>query len=215
MCAVLGLYNDNGIDNILLKNLLNQSMIRGKHATGIAWNNKGKLEYDIFTSSADQYDIPNIKTNMLIAHCRYSTSDLQYNQPITDKNLAIVHNGVITQSDPATWANTYDMQFCTKNDSEIVLRHWQKKIHPINIEGSMAVIVLDMVNENKLHFFRNEQRPLYWAKHKNHYVITSTKDIMKRSNINNVNKTESCKDYSIHDGLLDDALVRDCLGDLQ
>lgn len=215
MCAVLGLYNDNGIDNILLKNLLNQSMIRGKHATGIAWNNKGKLEYDIFTSSADQYDIPNIETNMLIAHCRYSTSDLQYNQPITDKNLAIVHNGVITQSDAATWSNTYDMQFSTKNDSEIVLRHWQKKIHPINIEGSMAVVVLDMVNENKLHFFRNEQRPLYWAKHKNHYVITSTKDIMKRSNINNVNKAESCKDYSIQNGLLSDALIRDCLGDLQ
>lgn len=215
MCGVVGIYNKEGIDSKLIKDLLHQSMIRGKHATGIAWNDAGKLKYEIFADSADNYLIPEIKTDMLIAHCRYSTSDLEYNQPITDANSAIVHNGVITQSDPESWEKKYNMKFVTKNDSEILLRHWLKDIHPLNIEGSMAAIVLVIDKTPKIHFFRNEQRPLYWAEHKSHFVITSTKDILKRTKIKNINKTKSCVNYCIDNSKIKNERIRECSGDLQ
>lgn len=214
MCGVLGLYCKTGINQKLFKILLQQSMIRGKHATGIAWNDKSKLKYEIFADSADKYNLPKIKTDMLIAHCRYSTSDLEYNQPIIDDNLAVVHNGVITQSDPKSWNKTYSMKFKTKNDSEIILRHWQRNIHPLSIEGSMSVIVLDLKEKPVMHFFRNEQRPLYWAEYDKHYIISSTKDILFRSGIKNINKTKSCYDYSIAEKIKEKK-VRQCSGDLQ
>ncbi len=215
MCAVIGISSDTHIERTEIENLLNKSMIRGKHATGIAWIENNKLNYDIVKYSADKYKLPQINTKMLIAHCRYSTSDLYWNQPITDENIALVHNGVITQADHSKWKSIYNLRFKTKCDSEILLRHWLIDIHPLHVEGSMSCIVLDNNDVPKIHFFRNEQRPLYYAKNNNNYYIASTKDILKRCNIKNIHKTQACTNYTIQKNNLDAKSIRSSFEDLQ
>ena len=56
----------------------------------------------------------------MIGHCRYSTSDLQYNQPIYNDDYSIAHNGVVSQEMPERWKELYGYDCKTKNDSELI-----------------------------------------------------------------------------------------------
>ena len=53
MCAVVGAFSKTKVDLELFQKVMVQSMIRGKHASGIAWNNNGKLAYRIIDESAN------------------------------------------------------------------------------------------------------------------------------------------------------------------
>ena len=213
MCAVVGAFSKTKVDLDLFQKVMVQSMIRGKHASGIAWNNNGKLAYRIIDESANFLAFKNIDTNMIIGHARYSTSDLNYNQPIKTDKIAIVHNGVISQEHPDTWKDTYGYNFNTKNDSEIVLRSYENNKHPLQLDGSMATIILDMTNKPTILFFRNEQRPLYYSTDKDIY-IASTKNILERSGFEHILKTDSCVEYKI-DGKFNTNLIRQSKTDLQ
>ena len=213
MCAVVGAFSKTKVDLDLFQKVMVQSMIRGKHASGIAWNNNGKLAYRIINESANFLAFKNIDTNMIIGHARYSTSDLNYNQPIKTDKIAIVHNGVISQEHPDTWKDTYGYDFVTKNDSEIVLRSYENNKHPLQLDGSMATIILDMTNKPTILFFRNEQRPLYYSTDKDIY-IASTKNILERSGFEHILKTDSCVEYKI-DGKFSTNLIRQSKTDLQ
>ena len=213
MCAVVGAFSKTKVDLDLFQKVMVQSMIRGKHASGIAWNNNGKLAYRIIDESANFLAFKNIDTNMIIGHARYSTSDLNYNQPIKTDKIAIVHNGVISQEHPDTWKDTYGYDFDTKNDSEIVLRNYENNKHPLQLDGSMATIILDMTEKPTILFFRNEQRPLYYSTDKDIY-IASTKNILERSGFEHILKTDSCVEYKI-DGKFSTNLIRKSKTDLQ
>ena len=213
MCAVVGAFSKTKVDLDLFQKVMVQSMIRGKHASGIAWNNNGKLAYRIIDESANFLAFKNIDTNMIIGHARYSTSDLNYNQPIKTDKIAIVHNGVISQEHPDTWKDTYGYDFDTKNDSEIVLRSYENNKHPLQLDGSMATIILDMTEKPTILFFRNEQRPLYYSTDKDIY-IASTKNILERSGFEHILKTDSCVEYKI-DGKFSTNLIRKSKTDLQ
>ena len=215
MCAILGISSKNTVDMDLFRSMLNQSMIRGKHATGIAWIEDDKIKHLVIPVSANNFKLPNIVTQSIIGHCRYSTSDLDYNQPIVDSGLAVAHNGVITQTDPNTWEETYKYKFKTRCDSEIILRNWQNKIHPINTIGSMATLILDTREKNAMHFFRNEQRPLYYSKNNDDFYIASTKNILERTGITQYKKTDACTDYKIINNVLTVRKIRDVVEDLQ
>ena len=213
MCAVVGAFSKTKVDLDLFQKVMVQSMIRGKHASGIAWNNNGKLAYRIINESANFLSFKNIDTNMIIGHAMYSTSDLNYNQPIKTDKIAIVHNGVISQEHPDTWKDTYGYDFFTKNDSEIVLRSYENNKHPLQLDGSMATIILDMTNKPTILFFRNDQRPLYYSTDKDIY-IASTKNILERSGFEHILKTDSCVEYKI-DGKFSTNLIRQSKTDLQ
>lgn len=216
MCSVLGLYNKNGADMEMFASMLEQSMIRGKHATGISWVEDKQIKTYILPVDAKNFKLPRIRTNIIIGHCRYSTSDLKYNQPIHNDDISVVHNGVITQADPTTWEETYNYKFSTKCDSEIIMRTWEDDKHPLNLDGSMAALVLDVRQKEVLHFFRNEQRPLYYAEDLDDgYYIASTKDILKRSGITSYKKTEPCVDYKIYNNKLYLTSIRESSEDLQ
>ena len=157
MCAVVGAYSKDKVNLELFQRVIVQSMIRGKHASGIAWNDNGKLAYRVISESANFLEFKGIETNMIIGHARYSTSDLNYNQPITSNTIAIVHNGVISQENPDTWKAIYGYDFKTRNDSEIILRSFENKKHPLHLTGSMSTIILDLTNKPTMLFFRNAQ----------------------------------------------------------
>ncbi len=217
MCGVIGVFSETVVDTKKFYSLLMQSMIRGKHATGIAWNDNGKINYKIIPEPANFLDLPEIKTDMMIGHNRYSTSDLNYNQPMFSDKVAIVHNGVITQENPETWHQLFGYKCNTKNDSELVLRSWEDSQHPIEKykESSIASIVIDLQNSPKMNFFRNEKRPLWYSEEEDNYYIASTKNILERSGFKNQIKTVACYDYEISKNSFTKNRIREYNLDLQ
>ena len=196
MCGIIGFKSKKFLDMKEVQGFLLQSKIRGQHATGIAWVEDKQLKYKIVPDPATDLEIPKIKTKLLIGHCRYSTSSLEYNQPIVYDNMAVVHNGVISQADPKTWEKKYGLKCRGKNDSELILRQMQRDEHPYDLGGSIACIVIDNSGKTPiLYWFRNEYRPLYHT-YTNKYeptghgqfkdlgtktfILASTKDIFKR-----------------------------------
>ena len=100
MCAVIGvcLRGVSEDDLSLVRNLFNESMIRGKHATGVTYFNgeqlvtiKEPIPADKFIEKHDPADwiykhdmgssIENLPCIAFVGHTRYSTSDLHTNQP--------------------------------------------------------------------------------------------------------------------------------------
>ena len=212
MCAVIGMQSKNLVDIDLFKKIMIESMIRGKHATGISWVENGDVKTISEPVSADKFNYPDIKTKTIIGHCRYSTSSLKHNQPIIGNNISIAHNGVITQINPEKWAEIYNCNFNTECDSEIILRMWEKGKHALQLEGSMAVIILTKLN---MQFFRNEERPMYFAKDNENFYVVSAKNILERCNIKNIKKTEACMHYEVESNNIKSKLIRKPKKDLQ
>jgi glutamine phosphoribosylpyrophosphate amidotransferase len=199
MCGVLGIAikKPTEKDFELIRRLFVQSMIRGKHATGVSYvkNNivhtiKEPVNACTFINNQNIPDWVDEDGNLYcIGHVRYSTSDLAYNQPMATEELSIVHNGVISQDLPQNWKNGFGYDTVTKNDSELILRCLEKGEIPLHKfqPASMSVCTLD--KDKVLTAFRNEARPLYYCQMPEGIVFASTKDILVRSGLTTVIKT--------------------------
>jgi asparagine synthetase B (glutamine-hydrolysing) len=115
----------------------------------------------------------------MIGHCRYSTSDLEFNQPMYHNEKSIVHNGVITQELPENWKELYGYDCMTKNDSELVLH----SSDPLREFSHMSMGVVELYKERKLRFYRNGKRPLYLTNVPSGSIITSTANIAERAEV--------------------------------
>jgi glutamine phosphoribosylpyrophosphate amidotransferase len=194
MCAVIGalIKSPSKEDFEALKRVFIESKIRGMHATGISflpnWTDsivtiKEAIPADAFVEKhmhADNLkEFVNKDGNLyMIGHCRYSTSDLEYNQPIGNDSHAIVHNGVITQELPENWQKLYGYKTVTKNDSELV----QHSNDPLTEFDNMSMAVCELTAITKeLTVYRNGKRPLYLTNLPNGVIITSTRDIALRA----------------------------------
>jgi glutamine phosphoribosylpyrophosphate amidotransferase len=190
MCSVIGalIQNPTSKDFENIRNVFLQSKIRGMHATGLSYIKGNTIVTFKEAVPADRFvHLDNLEEMVnddgilyLIGHCRYSTSDLLYNQPLTSATHSIVHNGVITQELPENWGKIFNYPCETKNDSELVL-------HSANALGeypdaSMAVCELSLKDKHLL-VFRNGKRPLYLTSLVNGVIITSTADIPRRAGI--------------------------------
>lgn len=203
MCGIIGFKGKNVTQEHIrvLQKVMIESRIRGKHASGIAWyNNKGnilsvvepipidklveKFVWSVFFPNGEEV-APKVS---LIAHARYSTSDIKYNQPIVGDTMAIAHNGVITQSSPETWEKHYRYKCKTKNDSELLLRCLESGDDPMRIfpDSSMAGVLLD--NQGDILCFRNSLRPLWVGKIGESTVMASTYDILERAGVTDIQK---------------------------
>lgn len=187
MCAIFGAQIDNpqSYDWANFINVVQQSGIRGLHATGVSWIKDGQVHTIKEPIPAEQFvekhlqrmeDYVDGNSIRIIGHCRYSTSDLEYNQPLFKKGKSIVHNGVISQDSPDEWKSQYGIETETKNDSELVLH----SDDPLNdyLDASMAV--LELYEDSTLRFYRNGKRPLYLSQLENGCILTSTRDIPAR-----------------------------------
>jgi asparagine synthetase B (glutamine-hydrolysing) len=190
MCAIIGavLYNPTNDDFDLLKELFIQSSIRGLHATGYSYVKAGIVESrkgpeDATTFLRNKYfrDCVDNDELHLIGHCRYSTSDLEYNQPIANKKLSIVHNGVISQEPPESWKDLYGYDCETKNDSELILQSIKADKNPLKEFKQASIAACELHKDKKFYFYRNGKRPLYYAFYNGGIVVSSTKDILHRS----------------------------------
>ncbi len=188
MCAVIGalIKSPSSKDFEALHRVFIESKIRGMHATGLAYIKGGDVIIDRKPVPADQFpfDFPsyvNEDGNLyLIGHCRYSTSDLEFNQPIGNDGHAIVHNGVITQELPENWKAKYGYNCQTRNDSELI----QHSNDPLAEFNDMSMAVCELTSCTKeLVVYRNGKRPLYLTTMSNGSIITSTADIPKRAGL--------------------------------
>lgn len=188
MCAVIGIDGMVSVD--LVKNLFVESQIRGRHATGVSYWKEGKVHTIKEPISAEEFiekhnpeDWFDYGSLTMIGHCRYSTSDLEYNQPIANDEKAVVHNGVITQEMPEKWEELYGYKCETRNDSELLFHSWDLHKWP---DASIAAIFL---SEGRIEWGRNGKRPL-WISWNNDegIIITSTKDVAERVGLKNSEK---------------------------
>ena len=219
MCGVLGITiaDFTERDYGLLRNLFQQSMIRGKHATGVSYVKHGKVNTIKEPIPANEFiQKQNLETwrnedgNLYcIGHIRYSTSDLRYNQPFATDEVGIVHNGVISQEPPSTWFETYGYVTETANDSELILRAHEKDDNPLQTfhPASMAVCVIH--SDKKLTAFRNHERPLYYYHDDRATIFASTKDILSRSGIHKAVKTDMFRIYNVNNFMLEHFPVAD------
>lgn len=212
MCGLIGFITNSKFNREVLIEAFVQSQIRGKHATGVSfYDEQGKLiniSAPIPSKEFIQnFDFGSLPVNLrLSGHCRYSTSDLNYNQPLSSNNSSLVHNGVITQEFPEKWERHYGYKCETKNDSELLLRCLDELENPfIKFKGSSISAIY--FNEDEFLFFRNGNRPLWWIEGEGFILIASTKNIIERTfknlgiEIKNLNKCEAGIVYSIDENL--------------
>lgn len=182
--------------------LIHESKIRGLHSFGYSFFENG------ITTTVKTFTLPdNLKlfakssTNGFIYHNRYSTSGDWHseinNQPITQDNVSVAMNGVISMSPRNEYEKEYNIKCHTDNDSEIFLQLLLQGKNPeeiINsIGGSCAVVWLV---DNKVYAIRNAHRPLHYFKKDNAIFVCSTADIAYRA----VGvKTEEIPPYKLFD----------------
>lgn len=191
MCGIIAVsmphVTSRNLDQI--RNLFLHSMIRGKHATGVTYYKNGELHTIKeavpaleFMNRHDPSKFVDENGNItLIGHTRYSTSDLEFNQPFQGKDISIAHNGVISQ-DPDIWE--YETE--TRNDSELILRCIENGDDPAEVykKRSMACVAIELEGGNRvplLRAWRNHERPLWFFETPKAMVFASTSDILKRS----------------------------------
>ena len=187
MCAVIGalLQKPTKQDFEMIRRVFHESKIRGMHATGLSYVKNGEIQTVKHPVPADEFPFDfesyvNEDDNLyLIGHCRYSTSDLEYNQPMSSSDKSIVHNGVITQELPENWKELYGYDCITKNDSELVLH----SNDPLREFSHMSMSVVELHKDRKIRFYRNGKRPLYLSSVENGSIITSTADIANRAKV--------------------------------
>jgi glutamine phosphoribosylpyrophosphate amidotransferase len=213
MCGLVGyaVKDPKDFDLDLLIRMSLEAQIRGQHACGIAiithdgYLNVWQHPFPIDQVNWDEFE--DFKIRAAIVHTRYSTSDLHFNQPnyTTDSagipETALIHNGVVTQSDPKRWFNMFGVNCATKNDSEILAHLYAGGVrHPLSIQpSSQACVVLDN-RDSSIRFWRNEERPLYYFFDEHRLVVASTWDILLRSNAcygHSAMKCNPCVEYAL------------------
>ena len=221
MCGVIGVSLSNATekDIELVERIFKETMIRGKHATGLSYVKNGNIyttktgiPVDEFLKLHSISEFVNEDGGLyLIGHIRYSTSDLRYNQPFSNGDLSIAHNGVISQEDPSTWEYKTE----TANDSELILRCLEQGEHPLQqyADRSMSVVTID--KDKKLSCFRNHERPLWITARENGMIFTSTKDIAIRSGMLVPHKTMPFTIYTYDNETLFTEKVKNDFQDLQ
>lgn len=203
MCGVIGAIFKDIKDSDLetIERVLLESEIRGKHASGLAWFDG--VEIRIYKQPIPISEL--LKTfylndfvvggNLsLIAHTRYSTSDIHFHQPLGDSSGALVHNGVISQEDPENWETKYGFKCSTKNDSELLLHSIKNNKNFLEVFHNPSISALYMNKNGDIKNFRNSLRPQWEAVFENGKIIASTKNILLRAGIDpeRISKVQSC-----------------------
>lgn len=196
MCGIIGFTSLKVVDSDLdiLRKVMIESRIRGKHASGIAWWDGSSIKSKILPIPIDKlinkFDLHGTVYGgqvSLVAHARYSTSDIKYNQPLIGDNIAIAHNGVITQSEPSNWEKLYGYCCETHNDSELLLKALENNDNPYEVfpNSSISAVVL---KDGQVDFIRNGVRPLWCGRIGKGIVYASTYDILNRAGVSNIIK---------------------------
>ena len=202
MCSVVGFTSPHvtSRDLDILEKVMIESRIRGMHASGAAWYSQGFISSIVKPIPIDQLvKLPGLQRIMalsigrdltMIAHARYSTSDIRYNQPLVGDHLAIAHNGVISQADPKLWKKMYGYTCKTKNDSELLLRAMEAGDNPEQVFPGASIAMVALDDQGHLTAYRNGLRPLWRGKIGQGVVYGSTFSILHRAGVFDIEKVD-------------------------
>jgi glutamine phosphoribosylpyrophosphate amidotransferase len=208
MCGIIGFKGVTSAENLsLVRGLLEQSQIRGKHATGVSYIRnktiktiKEPLPAKTFLTMhwhEIQQDLQAEGEISLIGHTRYSTSGLEHNQPHFDEAMAVAFNGVVTQADPSRWKELYGFEPKTTNDVEILHHLMVNAGDPLTQLGTASMAVVGLKRNGAVIAFRNGSRPMYLAAEDKFVVVASTKQVLQRTGFN-FRKIEDVGPASVH-----------------
>jgi hypothetical protein len=191
----------------LFEQLLLECEIRGRHATGVAWNHDGKVYASKRPVPAKEFvsggrmrtDLPGIPTEM-IGHTRYSTSGYWHkninNQPLNNRRMALVHNGLVSMGTKDEFEAQYQTLTATENDSELILRKVLSFQSELNTANALAAALEDLADthppifalglleaDGTITVVRDHLRPLWLFLHPEWGVagFASTRDIIERA----------------------------------
>lgn len=204
MCGIVAFHGPRSAEALaLVQACLLQAAMRGTHATGLAWLEGGLLAMEKAPVSArefvEHFDLARLAEGeerlSVVVHTRYSTSDLAWNQPLDDEDLALVMNGVISQDVPARWPFVEQKPYKTGNDAEVAMRYARlgRRGH---MPGSFAIV--ELWSGGEMLAYRNSFRPLYAAQAAGGALVVSTLDMLRRVSLTGV--------------LLRPGVVYDCAG---
>lgn len=221
MCGVVGwhsVYSDLNFKHFL--NMIAESQIRGKHATGVSFYDgkkvvtvKRSVPAGEFLSQYEMVLREKFKATgriISVAHTRYCTSGMEHSQPIESRNGTLVMNGVVTQLDPQHWSAVFGGEYTTTNDAEILSAYRDAgRLSELLVNHSSSVAFVHLAtattknSQPVLSFLRNGSRPLS-------YVVTldgvlavgSTAEIFRRSGIDgHVESASVGVEYSVGEDL--------------
>lgn len=194
MCGIVSAYlsdpSQEQIDTV--KRLFYETQIRGMHQTGMTFLRDSELIRFVVQGNGEKFvnefnwgDLTSLDRVVFIGHNRYSTSDLNYPQPIqVFDDFALVHNGVVTQEPPSLWKK-YGYELLTANDSELLYQSRYQGREPLKEFPGATMAVCELTSSGEFRWYRNGGRPLYYVKVENGYFICSTLDIAIRSGLEN------------------------------
>jgi hypothetical protein len=107
MCGIFGVIDGQQVDGKLFRKLALLSGRRGKDSSGLAYLDNGtyrvvRADFHVKTLLSE-VDIS--RTRFVMGHSRLITNGQADNQPVVRDNLAVVHNGILTD-DREYWART-------------------------------------------------------------------------------------------------------------
>lgn len=209
MCSVLAFKGKSTIDNIeLIKDIIVENSIRGKHATGVSYLFEGTIKTLIEPTNGELFllkhfntiksDLLNSDIISLIGHARYSTSGIEHNQPIDfGKRISIAMNGVLTQADPKYWKELYGIDPITTNDAEIIHNYLQRGVNVIEKFPTASMAIVGLWHHGKMFAFRNATRPAWCSQREDSVIISSTKSIFTRVGIDTSFQLNSGEFYNL------------------
>ena len=172
MCGILGYSSKDPIPLRDMRVVLDEIGVRGIHSTGVSWARDFEINTRIERVPYYEFEIPSREAGAAVFHTRYSTSNIEYPQPVCNESEAIVHNGVVTQADPDTWEKDYGYKGEYKCDSVLLLG---SSGHPLERFPDSSMAVAKVHRTEVFSFYRNHQRPLYYIEHPGLVVVASTK----------------------------------------
>ena len=155
MCGIFGFYIDEkftGSWQTLLNDLAKLSHSRGKEASGISIMHQGKINVlrhkssslDLlkdkdFISLLKEVDIS--KGNLLVlGHARLCTngdrSNIFNNQPVLDKDIVVVHNGIICNYEDI-WKNYLNDSSKSDLDTAVIPPFLEESLKTLSLEDSL------------------------------------------------------------------------------
>lgn len=225
MCAIIGavLVKPTETDIETLRNVFRESEIRGMHATGLSYVRDNEIFTERVCVPAGEFvenfefeQIINEDGNIyMIGHCRYSTSDLHYNQPLYNQSISVVHNGVITQELPENWKKLYGFDCNTRNDTELLLKTVENGENPLLKWSEASISACELHSDKTFKFYRNGKRPLQVKIMGDSVIVASTKNIFIRAGVENSIDSPMNTVYTLKDSIMTCEYIETNQKDLQ
>ena len=172
MCGIAGFNSRTDIPLSDMREVLNEIGIRGIHSTGISLAKDDQIVSKIEKVPYYDFEIPEVSVKSAIFHTRYSTSNIEFPQPVYNSNVAIAHNGVVTQTPFERWREEFGYSGTNECDTSLLIG---SDPHPLVRFPESSFAVAKLFKQDVLSFYRNEQRPLYYVSHTDITVVGSTK----------------------------------------